>query len=139
MATWAFALKDNVEKIPARGPAALQDKPLRQRGHTSVTVRNVIRQVNTDYYLTGTVNVGGKTIKLYLKGAGVCAWSPVQRGAPNWQKGQLRHMLTIRTAAGMLCNSADVRLPQATPVVGGQPARAQKAQDPHQHGEAWLL
>ena len=42
---------------------------------TSVTVRNVIGRVNTDYCLTGTVNAGGKTINYTHKG-GVCASVP---------------------------------------------------------------
>lgn len=52
---------DNVEKFPPEGTYGYRTSPLASSVvRTSVTVRNVIGQVNTDYCLTGTVNAGGK-------------------------------------------------------------------------------
>ena len=119
---------DNVEKFPPEGTYGYRTSPLASSVvRTSVTVRNVIGQVNTDYCLTGTVNVGGKTINYTHKG-GVCASVPQYNAALLQNSGTLRHML-IKPLL-YVCNGADGR----TPVLGGQPARAQ-AQGSHRHRE----
>ena len=85
---------------------------------TSVTVRNVIGRVNTDYCLTGTVNAGGKTIN-YTHKAGSAHRSPVQRGAPPEQRDAPAH--ADQTAA--VCLQRRGRAPRGrAPVLGGQPA-----------------
>ena len=99
---------DNVEKFPPEGTYGYRTSPLASSVvRTSVTVRNVIGQVNTDYCLTGTVNVGGKTINYTHKG-GVCASVPQYNAALLQNSGTLRHML-IKPLL-YVCNGADVRL-----------------------------
>ena len=91
-----------------RGPTATGRAPLASSVvRTSVTVRNVIGRVNTDYCLTGTVNAGGKTINYTHKG-GVCASVPQYNAALLQNSGTLRHML-IKPLL-YVCNGADVRL-----------------------------
>lgn len=98
----------NVEKFPPEGTYGYRTSPLASSVvRTSVTVRNVIGQVNTDYCLTGTVNVGGKTINYTHKG-GVCASVPQYNAALLQNSGTLRHML-IKPLL-YVCNGADVRL-----------------------------
>ena len=99
---------DNVEKFPPEGTYGYRTSPLASSVvRTSVTVRNVIGQVNTDYCLTGTVNAGGKTINYTHKG-GVCASVPQYNAALLQNSGTLRHML-IKPLL-YVCNGADVRL-----------------------------
>lgn len=98
----------NAEKFPPEGTYGYRTSPLASSVvRTSVTVRNVIGRVNTDYCLTGTVNAGGKTINYTHKG-GVCASVPQYNAALLQNSGTLRHML-IKPLL-YVCNGADVRL-----------------------------
>lgn len=122
----------NAEKFPPEGTYGYRTSPLASSVvRTSVTVRNVIGRVNTDYCLTGTVNAGGKTINYTHKG-GVCASVPQYNAALLQNSGTLRHML-IKPLL-YVCNGRG-RAPRGrAPVLGGQPAWAQ-AQGSHQHRE----